>query len=213
MKMSKSFALSVLCAGLVAFCYSVDMNAQPPMGGGFPSGMRPQGPPPGGAPGMSQSSDAISYEMVEERPTFNGGDLKAFEGWVLSRLTKPNSLLGMTPQMRDWDSQDEKRVPMGMGVGPQIPQGEPQGAERPHGNGFPKAAGIGPQKMGPRNGGILLTFTLNKKGLPKGIEVTGADKELEKELESIVSSSPQWVPAREDGKNVKVKVTMMFQKK
>lgn len=62
-------------------------------------------------------------------------------------------------------------------------------------------------------GNVLIAFAVNSKGEVCDVKVLrGIDPSLDREAVRIVSSSPKWVPGKQDGKNVKVifNVTVKF---
>lgn len=99
--------------------------------------------------------DVIPFNLVSEKPSFNGGDFQTFSKWVNSNLNYPES----------------ERI-----------------------------AGV--------SGKVVLSFIIDKDGYVRNVKVVrDLDPVLDNEAVRVIKSSPKWQPAKNNGKNVAVKVT------
>lgn len=105
---------------------------------------------------LAKNPDAvIPFTLVENKPTFDGGDANDFSGWVNSHITYP------------------------------------QGAIDDH-----------------VEGRVILGFTVAKDGTVQDVKVLrGVNELLDQEAVRVVSSSPKWEPASQNGNPVAVNYT------
>ena len=97
--------------------------------------------------------EEIPVAIVEEKPTFLGGDENTFTKWVFDRIVYPE---------------------------------------------VAKENGV--------QGRVVLSFIVDSDGYVKNVTVLrGVDPSIDKEAVRVVSSSPQWKPARQRDKNVRVR--------
>ena len=126
-KMSKTHYLLVLTITLFSFFFSPFAFAQ-------------------------EEVDTIPFALVEQKPSFNGGDANAFSEWINSKIVYPETAKANNTQGR-----------------------------------------------------VTLGFTVGADGCVKDVRVLrGIDPDLDKEAVRVVSSSPKWIPGRQNGEPVNV---------
>ena len=127
--------------------------------------------------------EAIPFQLVEQKPSFNGGDANEFSKWVNSRLVYPE-IAKEKPSFNGGDANEFSKWVNSRLVYPEIA----------------KENGV--------QGRVTLQFTVEADGRVTNVRVLrGVDESLDKEAVRVVSSSPKWKPGKQRDRAVKVTYT------